>query len=86
MSKRKTIVGKLEKEASAVDELISELLERSVDETVFFKEGKEYIIDGMIYRLAEITEDDPVVLVFLSSTGKRMDITPYSEVKIREKS
>jgi hypothetical protein len=86
MSKRKTIVGKLEKEASAVDDLISELLSRNVDEAPFFREGKDYIIDGVVYRLAEITEDDPVVLVFLSDTGKRVDVTPYSEVKIYEQS
>lgn len=76
----------MEKEASAVDDLISELLSRNVDEAPFFREGKDYIIDGVVYRLAEITEDDPVVLVFLSDTGKRVDVTPYSEVKIYEQS
>jgi len=37
-----------------------------------------------VYRLAEVIEDDPIVLVFLSSTGKRIDVTPYSEVTVHE--
>ena len=83
---RKKVIRQVEREASNVDDLIADILSRSVDEARFFKAGKNYIIDGEVYHLAEITEDDPVVLVFLSSTGKRIDITPYSEVKIDEKS
>ncbi len=82
---RKKVIRQVEKEASSVDDLIADILSRSVDEAYFFKEGKNYIIDGEIYQLAEVTEDDPVVLVFLSSTGRRIDITPYSEVRIDEK-
>jgi len=83
---RKKVIRQVEREASNVDDLIADILSRSVDEAHFFKAGKNYIIDGEVYHLVEITEDDPVVLVFLSSTGKRIDITPYSEVKIDEKS
>lgn len=82
---RKRIIKQVEKEASDIDDLIADILSRSVDEAHFFKAGRDYIIDGEIYKLVEITEDDPVVLVFLSSTGKRVDVTPYSEVKIDEK-
>lgn len=82
---RKRIIKQVEKEASDIDDLIADILSRSVDEAHFFKAGRDYIIDGEVYKLVEITEDDPVVLVFLSSTGKRVDVTPYSEVKIDEK-
>lgn len=84
MSRRKVITKRVEEEASAVDSLISEILSYSVDEGEFFFVGREYVIDGEVYVLSEIMEDDPVVLVFLSKTGKRMDVTPYSEVKIDE--
>lgn len=84
MSKRKVVTKRVEEEASAVDRLISEILSYSVEEGKFFSAGREYVIDGEVYTLSEITEDDPVVLVFLSKTGRRIDVTPYSEVKIDE--
>jgi len=68
--RERELSNRWKREASDVDDLIADILSRSVDEAHFFKAGRDYIIDGEIYKLVEITEDDPVVLVFLSSTGK----------------
>jgi len=81
---RKKVLKQMESEAVGVDDLISDILSYSVEESDFFKAGEDYVIDGEVYRLAEIIEGDPVVLVFLSRTGKRIDVTPYSEVTVRE--
>lgn len=81
---RKKILKQVESEAVGVDDLIADILSYSVEEKEFFKKGNDYVIDGEVYRLAEVIEDDPIVLVFLSSTGKRIDVTPYSEVTVCE--
>jgi len=81
---RKKILKQVESEAVGVDDLIADILAYSVEEKEFFKKGNDYVIDGEVYRLAEVIEDDPIVLVFLSSTGKRIDVTPYSEVTVHE--
>jgi hypothetical protein len=78
------VVKQLENEAAAVDDLIADILNYSVEEREFFKAGRDYVIDGEIYTLSEVIEDDPVVLIFLSKTGRRVDITPYSEAIIHE--
>jgi len=81
---RKKILKQGESEAVGVDDLIADILSYSVEEKEFFKKGNDYVIDGEVYRLAEVIEDDPIVLVFLSSTGKRIDVTHYSEVTVHE--
>jgi len=81
---RKKILKQVESGAVGVDYLIADILSYSVEEKEFFKKGNDYVIDGEVYRLAEVIEDDPIVLVFLSSTGKRIDVTPYSEVTVHE--
>jgi len=81
---RKKILKQVESETVGVDDLIADILSYSVEEEEFFKKGNDYVIDGEVYRLEEVIEDDPIVLVFLSSTGKRIDVTPYSEVTVHE--
>jgi len=81
---RKKILKQVVSEVVGVDDLIADILSYSVEEKEFFKKGNDYVIDGEVYRLAEVIEDDPIVLVFLSSTGKRIDVTPYSEVTVHE--
>jgi len=81
---RKKILKQVESEAVGVDDLIAAILSYSVEEKEFCKKGSDYVIDGEVYRLAEVIEDDPIVLVFLSRTGKRIDVTPYSEVTVHE--
>jgi len=81
---RKKILKQVESEAGGVDNRVADSLSYSVEEKEVVKKGNEYVIDGEVYRLAEVIEDDPIVLVFLSSTGKRIDVTPYSEVTVHE--
>ncbi len=81
---RKKVLKQVESEAVGVDDLIADILSYSVEEKEFFKKGADYVIDGEVYRLTEVIEDDPIVLVFLSSTGKRVDVTPYSGAIVYE--
>jgi hypothetical protein len=81
---RKKVLRQVEKEACSIDSLIEEILSYSVGEGEFLKAGNNYIIDGKEYKLTDIIDGDPVVLVFLSESGSRIDVTPYSEVIINE--